>query len=43
MAFSLALAQAAAIGEFAETLKVMLIWKEKMKARSRIPKSLEGS
>jgi hypothetical protein len=42
MAFSLALAQAAAIGESAETLKVMLIWKEEMKTRSRIPKSLGG-
>lgn len=40
MASSLALAQAAAVGESAETLKVMLIWKEEMKTRSRIPKSL---
>lgn len=43
MASSLALAQAAqaaAIGDPAETLKVTLIWKEEMKTRSRIPKPL---
>lgn len=40
MASSLALARTATIGEPAETLKVILIWKEEMKTRSRTPKSL---
>lgn len=40
MASSLALVRAAAIGEPAETLKVILIWKEEMKTRPRTPKSL---
>lgn len=34
------MAQAAVIGDPAETLKLMLVWKEEMKTRSRIPKSL---